>query len=201
MRRIRSVKHVQISPDYAAVLADQLDSDAYARKLVGRRSRPFLRLWPGRSGVERASECQVQLSAWSNPKRRGRTVRPAPEYLRFLGEEISSREYALSVARYARLEESYRAPSRPPSLAVHRTGVLQVLRQVRLMIRFGLLPFVALTLPALLAVQSLDFTSVSRIPWAVSFVGFLTLGLTVAVARSPRLRGWVHATSFWPSDW
>lgn len=194
LRRLRRVKRVRVSSDYAALLADELNSKSYARRLIRSRADPV----HARHGQDLICNRHGSRDSGWIAKQRGRTVKPSPEYLLLLEEEMSSREYALSVAMYAHLEELYRCPSRVPSLS-RRNGQVSIRRGLA-RFRAGI-PIALIVLALALLPAGTSYASLSAIPWIVSFVGVSALGLTAIAAKSSTLRRWIHATSYWSDDW
>lgn len=191
--RLNSVWQMQVSPEYEAFLADELDSDGYARALVRHRLEDPARNQRGLEGHARALE-----EAIKDPTEPviARTAITAPEYRRFLRAEISSRRYAESVARYAHLEELFTSPSRAPSRSTSsRSGALALwfiglvgsgtASSMRLGFSIvGIAGVVALLLPQLVT----RFLGLAHIDaqgaWAVGFLGVSLLLVTLLAGAS-----------------
>jgi hypothetical protein len=197
------VRKIAVSREYAEFLAGELDSDGYARSLVNR---------PRRSSAAQAEDELLGLGrvdgcAWAGP-----VPRTSPEYQRFLHEEISSREYAVSIARYAKLEELFRSPSRLPSLprGPRRSPLAGMIFAVvqegleRLHVVFSLSGWLIATLAIVpvLTAAGLDLlpTAIGS-AWTISYVGGFLLALTVIAATSSILLGWARSFAGWLDNW
>jgi hypothetical protein len=188
--RIRPVKQIQVSPEYAAFLENELDSDGYARSLVS----------ACRDRVERpaAARPDATPARGSAPADAGHPAPVPPEYRRFLDEEISSREYAVALARYARLEEQFRSPSSrgrgdPDPL---RFPAARILAWLGLVILYVVASLMSVVVVPYGVARGLELAPAAR-EWTVSLVGAVLLAVTVIAASSSTLRGWVQSPVFW----
>lgn len=188
--RIRPVRQIQVSPEYAAFLENELDSDGYARSLV---SACRDRIEPSRAGRldEPRGQGSVEAEESAHP---GQPAPVPPEYRRFLDEEISSREYAVALARYAHLEERFRSPSRlGPEGPARRSPAARILSWLGLGILYVVASLVSVVVVPYGVAKGLEFVPAAG-EWSVSLVGTVLLAVTVIAASSSTLRDWVQSS-------
>lgn len=192
-RRRRRVRRIEASEGYVRLLKGELDSRGYAKTLVNSNRIHECTVEPHRPGpIALAAARAGELTDEESPSPTVRPVLISPEYRRFIQREISSPEYAASVASCARLESEFRAPA--VVFRLNRRGFLgslfDLLRATFLVLGFGL---TALALVPLLVALGVGLTSAAlSSTWTLSVVGGLLLATTVLVAGSPLLLGGAH---------
>lgn len=193
LTRLQPVKRIKVSPEYAAFLENELDSDGYARSLVS-AYRDRTKLPPTVISGERPDGDAVPVEGFSSVS--GLGIRPTtPEYRQFLNHEISSREYAIALATCARLEGQFQSPSQVPSrhhFEMQRSGKRGLL--LWLGISYVMLPLLAILVVPLAIGSGLDLIPVAR-DWSGTAIGGLLLATTAIASRSTTLRGWVQASA------
>jgi len=193
--RLRPVKRIKVSPEYAAFLENELDSDAYARSLVSTCRTQIKSPAMTPDHLDAIPTESLPVGSFE--------VRPTTlEYRRFLNHEISSREYAIALATCARLEAHFCSPAKAPSKP-HRA--MSWNKKRRLLLRHGV-SLVTLPLLSILVIliplgikSGLDFVPMAR-DLSGSVIGALLLVITVIASWSSTLRGWVNSALAYSDD-